>query len=81
MKFRELRSKLNETATIGNETIPAPMLVLRRRGIRIFPDGKHVALYTNDKYNLIFTIPYGTSAGGAEITGPIVGQPGFPANG
>jgi hypothetical protein len=38
------------------------MLVLRRKGIRIFPDGKHVALYTNDKYNLVFTIPYGGSA-------------------
>lgn len=79
MKFKELRSKLNETATIGNETIPAPMLVLRRRGIRVFPDGKHVALYTNDKYGLVFTIPYGSSAGNP--ANPIVGQPGMIPNG
>lgn len=62
MKFRELRSKLNESAKLRDESIPAPMLVLRRKGIRIFPDGKHVALYTNDKYNLVFTVPYGGSA-------------------
>jgi hypothetical protein len=69
MNFRQLRSKLNES--MANETIPAPMLVLRRKGMRIFPDGRHVALYVNDKYNLIFTIPYG---GGAEENAPIVGQ-------
>jgi hypothetical protein len=79
MRFKELRAKLNETATIAGETIPSPMLVLRRRGIRVFPDGKHVALYTNDKYNLIFTIPYGSSAGNP--ANPIVGQPGMPTNG
>lgn len=62
MKFRDLRSKLNESAALRDESIPAPMLVLRRKGIRIFPDGKHVALYTNDKYNLVFTIPYGGGA-------------------
>lgn len=76
MKFRELRSKLNEDTRLRDETIPAPMLVLRRRGIRIFPDGKHVALYTNDKYNLTFTIPYGGSANEEE---PVI--QGFHSNG
>lgn len=37
---------------------PPPMLVLRRRGYRLFPDGRRVALYTNDQYKLVFTIPY-----------------------
>jgi hypothetical protein len=68
MKFRDLRSKLEEDVKLKDETIPAPMLVLRRRGIRIFPDGKHVALYTNDKYNLVFTIPYGGSAGNSDTS-------------
>lgn len=75
MKFKELRSKLNEDKALRDETIPAPMLVLRRRGIRIFPDGKHVALYTNDKYNLVFTIPYGGSAGNSDLSVPLVGTP------
>lgn len=79
MKFRELRSKLNESKTIAREVIPAPMLVLRRRGIRIFPDGRSVAMYTNDKYNLTFTVPYGGSASNApDITTPITG---YPSNG
>lgn len=72
--FKELRSKLNESTHLRNETIPAPMLVLRRRGIRIFPDGRRVAMYTNDKYNLIFAIPYGGSAN-PEMEAPITGQP------
>lgn len=38
---------------------PAAMLVLRRRGIRVFPDGQRVALYTNEKYNLTFMVPFG----------------------
>lgn len=72
MKFREFRTKLNEERGLRDEIIPAPMLVLRRRGIRIFPDGRHVALYTNDKYNLTFTVPYG---GSATDTPVLVGTP------
>jgi hypothetical protein len=56
MRFKELRQRLNES--LKDEMSPAPMMVLRRRGIRIFPDGRRVALYTNDKYNLVFTIPF-----------------------
>lgn len=67
MKFTEFREQLDEAI---KDHIPAPMLVLRRRGIRIFPDGRKVALYTNDKYNLVFTVPYGTSPDeGAPIVG------------
>ena len=76
MKFKNLRNRLNEATSMANEVIPAPMLVLRRRGIRIFPDGRRVALYTNDKYNLIFTIPYGGSASNSpEADSPITGYP------
>lgn len=38
---------------------PPQVIVLKRKGIRIFPDGKRVALYVNEKLNLNFTIPYG----------------------
>jgi hypothetical protein len=37
---------------------PPMMIVLKRRGVRIFPDGKRVALYVNEKLGLTFTIPY-----------------------
>lgn len=45
-------------ATLKDELNPPVMLVLKRRGIRIFPDGKRVALYVNEKLGLTFTIPY-----------------------
>jgi hypothetical protein len=78
MKFKELRGKLREASELSKNTIPAPMLVLRRQGIRVFPDGRHVALYTNDKYNLMFTVPFGVSAvsGTAPESIPVLtGQP------
>lgn len=45
---------------ISESTVKDPpmMLVLKRQGVRIFPDGKRVALYNNDKLGLSFTIPY-----------------------
>lgn len=42
-------------------TDPPQMIVLKRKGIRVFPDGKRVALYVNDKLNLNFTIPYSST--------------------
>ncbi len=48
-----------EGDVISEEVFSAPqMLVLRRTGIRIFPDGRRVALYVNDKHNLMFSVPY-----------------------
>ena len=52
------------TEELKDEVQPPPMLVLRRRGIRIFPDGRRVALYTHQQLGLVFTIPYmGTGKG------------------
>lgn len=65
MRFKDLTNRLNE----GDEMSPAPMLVLRRRGYRLFPDGRRVALYTNDKYKLVFTIPYDSKSTEAVIPG------------
>lgn len=71
-KFKELRKSLNEKAnSIATEQIPAPVLMLKRQGIRIFPDGRKVALYTNDHYNLVFTIPFGH---GSEPITPVLGS-------
>jgi hypothetical protein len=45
-----------ETASLPKD--PPMIMVLKRKGIRIFPDGKKVALYTNDQLGLTFTVPY-----------------------
>jgi hypothetical protein len=56
---------------ISESTIKDPpmMLILKRRGIRIFPDGKRVALYNNDKLGLSFTIPYAGNDSEQELIG------------
>lgn len=48
---------------------PPMMLVLKRKAIRVFPDGRRVALYTNDKLGLTFTIPYMTNTGDVGLVG------------
>jgi uncharacterized protein YyaL (SSP411 family) len=47
---------------------PPMMLVLKRKGVRVFPDGKRVALYTNDALGLSFTVPY-NSTGAEDVVG------------
>lgn len=50
--------QISEAARLKDEQNPPYMLVLKRTGIRIFPDGKRVALYVNQKLGLTFSIPY-----------------------
>jgi len=56
--------------SLQDEIQPPPMLVLRRKGIRIFPDGRRVALYTHDQLGLVFTIPYTPNQVGKPVTIP-----------
>jgi hypothetical protein len=39
---------------------PSPVLVLKRKAIRMFPNGTKIALYYNDKLGKYFSIPYST---------------------
>lgn len=41
-----------------DQTSPPTMLVLQRRGIRTFPDGRSVAMYVNKQLGLVFSLPY-----------------------
>jgi len=52
-------------ASIDTPPDPPVALILKRKSIRLFPDGARVALYFNDKLNRFFTVPYGPL-----ITGP-----------
>jgi hypothetical protein len=58
-KFSEIRKKGTPK---GNEQgklpDPPPMLLLRRKAIRTFPNGQRVALYRNDKLELDVSVPY-----------------------
>lgn len=57
-------------AEASTNTDPPAMLVLKRRGIRIFPDGKRVALYTNTALGVTVSVPY--TANGIEKELPLV---------
>ena len=58
---RVVREDLNEAPLDSVEQLTVPMvLVLRRKAIRLYPDGTRVALYWNDKMKKIFTVPFGT---------------------
>lgn len=48
---------------------PPMMLVLKRKGVRIFPDGKRVALYINEKLGLSFSVPYGDTGPQQKVIG------------
>lgn len=70
MNSVEILDKEQITEALQDEVQPPPMLVLRRKGIRIFPDGRRVALYTNDKLGLVFTIPYTPAKVSSPVTIP-----------
>jgi hypothetical protein len=74
-KYRAHRTKVGDTApkvgddpdAIKEEAIqldenrePPFVLVLKRKAIRVYPDGTKIALYYNDKLKRIFTVPYDT---------------------
>ena len=40
---------------------PPFILILKRRAIRLYPDGTKVALYRNDRLNKVFAVPYDTT--------------------
>lgn len=42
----------------AKQSDPPPVIVLRRIGLRVFPTGERVALYSNDKLGLNVSIPY-----------------------
>lgn len=51
--------EIEETDLMMEASDPPMMLILKRKGIRLFPDGKRAALYVNDKLGLTFMLPYG----------------------
>lgn len=72
ISFKQLRESMLVEASLKKASTPPAILLLRRRGFRMFPDGQKIAMYTADKYNLMITIPYGGNSLNAKI-GPIQG--------
>lgn len=53
-----------ETEYLAEEFNPPAMLLLKRQAIRLFPGSQRVAMYTDNKYGLTFTIPYDSQGRG-----------------
>ena len=56
-------------AGFKDENNPPAMLILQRKGIRLFPDGRRVVMYQNKQLGLVITIPY---AGTGNTPGEII---------
>lgn len=48
---------------------PPQVLLLKRKAIRLYPSGKRVALYHNDKLGIDISIPYSPNQIGKEVAG------------
>lgn len=55
--LKTIRGMLKEME-VGKISDPPPMVILKRKAIRIFPSGQRVALYRNETLNLDVSIPY-----------------------
>lgn len=64
-----VREELEEGTRMDAPLVPVPpiILVIKRKAVRLYPDGTRIALYWSDKMNRYFSIPFGTPA--ADISG------------
>ena len=58
-------------------TDPPMILLLRRKAIRLFPNGERVALYHSDKLGLDVSIPYSTNKHDKGVSGTAVAEETF----
>jgi len=62
--FTQARKAVRED--INEDTSNPPfVLLLKRKAIRLYPDGTRVALYYNDKIDKYFSLPYGDAVDGS----------------
>lgn len=64
-----VREELEEGTRMDAPLVPLPpvMLVIKRKAVRLYPDGTRIALYFSDKMNRYFSVPFGTPI--ADISG------------
>ena len=57
-----VREELEEGTRMDSPLVPMPpiIMVIKRKAVRLYPDGTRVALYYNDKLRRYFSVPFGT---------------------
>ena len=62
-----VREDLNEAQSVPLVPTPPIIMVIKRKAVRLYPDGTRIALYYNDKMKRYFSVPFGTPE--ADISG------------
>ena len=60
---------------------PPFVLLLKRRAVRLFPDGTKVALYYNDKLKKVFSVPFNSQYMGFNSMAPVIQAEGMDEQG
>ena len=57
-----VREELEEGVRMDSPLVPVPpiILVIKRKAVRLYPDGTRIALYYSDKMKRYFSVPFGT---------------------
>jgi hypothetical protein len=57
-----VREELEEGTRMDSPLVPVPpiILVIKRKAVRLYPDGTRIALYYSDKMRRYFSVPFGT---------------------
>ena len=62
-----VREDLNEATSSPLVPVPPIILVIKRKAVRLYPDGTRIALYYSDKMKRYFSVPFGTPE--ADVSG------------
>jgi hypothetical protein len=64
-----VREELDEGTRMDSPLVPMPpiIMVIKRKAVRLYPDGTRIALYYSDKMKRYFSVPFGTPE--ADISG------------
>jgi len=62
-----VREELDESTSSPLVPVPPIILVIKRKAVRLYPDGTRIALYYSDKMNRYFSVPFGSPM--ADISG------------
>jgi len=62
-----VREDLDEATSSPLVPVPPIILVIKRKAVRLYPDGTRIALYYSDKMKRYFSVPFGTPE--ADVSG------------
>jgi len=62
-----VREDLEEVTSVPLVPMPPIIMVIKRKAVRLYPDGTRIALYYSDKMKRYFSVPFGTPE--ADVSG------------